>query len=227
MKQKKSGSARRIVCLVLAAVMLLGLVSSALIIMVNAASSSEIKKELSGLRNQQAELKKEREALQAKIKENQSKTQTLVDKKSDIDQQISMTQASINNLNEQVQQYSLLIANKQAELEASQAEEQRLNEQYKTRIRSMEETGNISYWAILFGANSFSDLLDKIDVIQEIAKADQLMLEKMKAVSERSHPSARSLSSRWQSLTRRVRSLTSRRRSLRRSAPRPTVCCWK
>ena len=95
-----------------------------------------------------------------------------------------MTQASIDNLNEQVQQYSLLIANKQADLEASQAEEQRLNTQYKTRIRSMEETGSISYWAILFGANSFSDLLDKIDVIQEIAKADQLMMDKMKAVSE-------------------------------------------
>ena len=185
MKQKKSGSGRRIVCLVLAAVMLLGLISSALIIMVNAASSSEIKKELTGLRNQQAELKKERDALQAKIKENQSKTQTLVDKKSDIDQQINMTLATVDNLNKQVQQYSLLIANKQAELEASQAEEQRLNEQYKTRIRSMEETGNISYWAILFGANSFSDLLDKIDVIQEIAKADQLMLDKMKAVSEK------------------------------------------
>ena len=166
MKQKKSGSGRRIVCLVLAAVMLLGLISSALIIMVNAASSSEIKKELTGLRNQQAELKKERDALQAKIKENQSKTQSLVDKKSDIDQQINMTLATVDNLNKQVQQYSLLIA-------------------YKTRIRSMEETGNISYWAILFGANSFSDLLDKIDVIQEIAKADQLMLDKMKAVSEK------------------------------------------
>lgn len=185
MKQKKSGSGRRVVCLVLAAVMLLGLVSSALIIMVNAASSAEIKKELNGLRNEQAELKKERDAIQAQIDENKSKTQTLVEKKADIDQQISITQASIDNLNEQVQQYSLLIANKQAELEASQAEEQRLNEQYKTRIRSMEETGSISYWAILFGANSFSDLLDKIDVIQEIAKADQLMLEKMQAVSEK------------------------------------------
>ena len=184
MKPKNSGSGRRIVCLVLVAVMLLGLISSALIIMVNAASSSEIKKELNGLRSQQAELKKEREALQAKIKENQSKTQTLVEKKSDIDQQISMTQASIDNLNEQVQQYRLLIATRQADLEASQAEEQRLNTQYKTRIRSMEETGSISYWAILFGANSFSDLLDKIDVIQEIAKADQQMLKKMKAVSE-------------------------------------------
>lgn len=184
MKQKKSGSGRRVVCLVLAAVMLLGLVSSALIIMVNAASSADIKKELNGLRNEQAELKKQRDALQAQINENKSKTQTLVEKKSDIDQQISVTQASIDNLNEQIQQYSLLIANKQSELEASQAEEQRLNEQYKTRIRSMEETGSISYWAILFGANSFSDLLDKIDVIQEIAKADQLMLEKMKAISE-------------------------------------------
>ena len=58
---------KKVVCLLLALVMLLGLVSSALIIMVNAASSSEIKKELTGLRSQQAELKKEREALQAKI----------------------------------------------------------------------------------------------------------------------------------------------------------------
>lgn len=32
--------------------------------------------------------------------------------------------------------------------------------------------GKISYWSILFGARSFSDLLDKIDMIQEIAKAD-------------------------------------------------------
>ncbi len=183
MKEKKRGAARRIVCLVLVGVMLLGLISSALIIMVNAASSSEIKKELTGLRNEQAELKKERDALQAKIDENKTKTQTLVEKKSDIDQQISITQASIDNLNEQVQQYSLLIADKQTDLEQSQAEEQRLNEQYKTRIRSMEETGNISYWAILFGASSFSDLLDKIDVIQEIAKADQLMLQKMAEIS--------------------------------------------
>ena len=60
MKPKNSGSGRRIVCLVLVAVMLLGLISSALIIMVNAASSSEIKKELNGLRSQQAELKKEK-----------------------------------------------------------------------------------------------------------------------------------------------------------------------
>ena len=183
MKPKNSGSGRRIVCLVLVAVMLLGLISSALIIMVNAASSSEIKKELNGLRSQQAELKKEREALQAKIKENQSKTQTLVEKKSDIDQQISMTQASISNLNEQVQQYSLLIAEKQKELEAAQEAEAQLQEQYRTRLRSMEETGSVSYWSILFQASSFSDLLDRVDMIREIAKSDQVILEQLAAAT--------------------------------------------
>ena len=86
MKQKKTGAMRRIVCVVLVAILVLGLFSSALILMANAATSAEIKKELSGLRDQQAELKKEREALQARINENKSKTQTLVDKKSDIDQ---------------------------------------------------------------------------------------------------------------------------------------------
>mgnify|MGYP000346880300 CR=1 FL=1 len=137
MKPKNSGSGRRIVCLVLVAVMLLGLISSALIIMVNAASSSEIKKELNGLRSQQAELKKEREALQAKIKENQSKTQTLVEKKSDIDQQISMTQVPSTTSTSRSSS-TVCSSPTSRPTSSSQAEEQRLNTQYKTRIRSME-----------------------------------------------------------------------------------------
>ena len=96
-----------------------------------------------------------------------------------------MSRQTIENLNAQIQQYSLLIADKQSELEDSLAEEAALNEQYKARLRTMEETGKISYWSILFGARSFSDLLDKIDMIQEIAKADQLMMEKLKAMSEK------------------------------------------
>ncbi|MBQ1264122.1 MAG: peptidoglycan DD-metalloendopeptidase family protein, partial [Oscillospiraceae bacterium] len=55
---------------------------------------------------------------------------------------------------------------------------------YRTRIRSMEETGTISYWSILFQANSFSDLLDRLDMIHEIAESDQLMLEKLAEATE-------------------------------------------
>ena len=175
----------RIVCVALAVIMLVSLVSTALIMLVNAASSKEIEKELVDLRAQQAELKKQSDALKAEINQNEAETQTLIEKKADIDKQMDMSRQTIENLNAQIQQYSLLIADKQSELEDSLAEEAALNEQYKARLRTMEETGKISYWSILFGARSFSDLLDKIDMIQEIAKADQLMMEKLKAMSEK------------------------------------------
>ncbi len=185
MNHNKRSSVRSIVCIILVVLLIGSLVSGALILMVHGATSKEIEAELSALRKEQSELKKQSDELKAQINENKSKTQTLVERKADIDRQIRLTTESITNLNEQIQQISLLIANKQTELEASEAEEARLNEQYKTRLRSMEETGRISYWAILFGAKSFSDLLDKVDAIREIAEADQLMLQKMAEVSAR------------------------------------------
>ena len=177
MNTGKRNTARKVLCLVLAVLILGSLVSGALIMTVGAASSKEIEKELVALREEQAELKKQSDALQTSINENQAKTQTLVEKKADIDQQMEMSRQTIENLNEQIQQYSLLIAQKQDELEQTEAEEARLNKQYKTRLRAMEETGKISYWSILFGASSFSDLLDKVNMINEIAESDQLILQ--------------------------------------------------
>ena len=51
----------RIISIVLAAVILLSLVSTALIVMVHAASSSEIKSKLADLRAKQAEIQKMQE----------------------------------------------------------------------------------------------------------------------------------------------------------------------
>ena len=114
---------KRIVCIALAVIMTLSLVSTALILMVDAASSKEIEKELVDLRAQQAELKKQSDALKAEINQNEAETQTLIEKKADIDKQMDMSRQTIENLNAQIQQYSLLIANKQSELEDSLAEE--------------------------------------------------------------------------------------------------------
>lgn len=180
MKQRKL---TRLVCIILAAVMLLSLVAYALTLVVGAASSKEILKELEALRAEQSEIKAKSDALEASIQQNQSKTQTLVQQKADLDQQMEITRITINNLHEQVQQYSLLIAEKQKELEAAQEAEAQLQEQYRTRLRSMEETGSVSYWSILFQASSFSDLLDRVDMIREIAKSDQVILEQLAAAT--------------------------------------------
>ena len=112
MKGKKN-SVRRLVCILLAVVLLGSLISGALIVMVNAASSKEIEQELIALREEQAKLKEQSNALEADIAENQQQTQTLVSKKADIDQQMELSRQTIENLNKQIQQYSLLIAQKQ------------------------------------------------------------------------------------------------------------------
>lgn len=174
----------RIISIVLAAVILLSLVSTALIVMVHAASSSEIKSKLADLRAKQAEIQKQSDELEKSIAENKDQTKTLVSQKAEIDQEMEMSRQKIENLNEQIQQLNLLIAEKQTELEASVAKEDALQKQYKARLRSMEETGSVSYWSILFRASSFSDLLDRVDMIREIAESDQLMLKQLSAATQ-------------------------------------------
>ena len=48
----------------------------------------------------------------------------------------------------------------------------------------MEENGNVSYWSILFKASSFSDLLDRIDMIREIASSDQEMMQQLQDIAK-------------------------------------------
>ena len=175
----------RTVCLILAAVLLLSLVSGALLMMANAASSAEIKKQLEALRNEQSDIQAHSKELEKSIQSNQQKTKSLVEQKADLDHQMELSRQAVNNLNEQIRQYSLLIANKQQELEASIADEEALMAQYRTRLRSIEETGSISYWSILFQASSFSDLLDRVDMIREVAESDRIMMDKLTAVTKK------------------------------------------
>lgn len=173
-----------IVAIVLAVLMVGGVFVSILPTSVSAASSSELKSKLNDLQSQADEIAAKAEELQDEIAANQSETQSIVEKKSNIDQQIELTRQQVENLNEQIQQYNLLIAAKQEELDQALADETALNEQYKLRLRAMEETGNVSYWSVLFNASSFTDLLDRIDMIHEISEADQLMLQQLKDVAD-------------------------------------------
>ena len=151
---------------------------------VSALSSSQLKSELEVLQDQADEIAAEAERLQDEIAENESETKSFVDRKVEIDRQISLTQRQLENLNSQIQQYNLLIAAKQEELEAAETQEESLNEQYKIRLRAMEENGGVSYWSVLFQASSFTDLLDRINMISEVAASDQAMLREIKAVAE-------------------------------------------
>ena len=165
---------------ILAAVMLLTLVLSVLPSAATAAtSSSEIRNQINELEKQQAELDKEMAEIQKQYQENANDMQDMVNQKNVIDQEIANLNAQIELINEQIAAFNLLIADKQDELDAAQEKLAGLNEQNKARIRAMEEEGELSYWAVLFKASSFADLLDRIAMIEEIAEADKRRLDEM------------------------------------------------
>lgn len=168
----------------LALVMLLSLVVSVLPMKASAKSSSEIQNEIDALQQKQSEIQTQMEQLQSQKEANQADTTDVVTEKNNIDQQIGLLHSKISNINEQIDAYNVLIADKQEELDEAQARLKTLNEKNKSRIRAMEEDGSLSYWSVLFKANSFADLLDRLNMIEEIAAADQRRIQEMNEAAE-------------------------------------------
>ena len=169
---------------IMALVMVLGLVASFIPTQASAASSSEIKKQIDALKEDKKAIQEEIQKLKGQINENQSEMEKMVQKKDLIDQEISLRYDEIANLNEQIAACSLLIADKQEELLEAEARFEELSDKNKERIRAMEEGGEINYWSVLFQANSFSDLLDRLNMVQEIAAADQRRLKELDAAAK-------------------------------------------
>ena len=181
MKRKKLIS---IVAAGLVFFLILTLILSLIPATVFAASSSEIQEELNSLESQAQEIQQAKNELAQQQASNASDTRDVVSRKKDIDQEIKLIHDEIDNLNAQIQTYNQLIAEKQKELDDAQARQTELNQQYRVRIRTMEESGKISYWSVLFRANSFTDLLDTINKISEIAAHDQAMLAELDQVAQ-------------------------------------------
>ena len=169
---------------IMALVMILGLVAG-FIPAAHAATSSELKVQLDALKEEKAQIDAQIQELKGQISENNDDMKALVAQKDLIDQEIFLLYQQEANINGQITTYSLLIADKQEQLVAAETNFAELTERNKDRIQAMEEEGEVSYWSVLFEANDFADLLDRFNMVQEIAAADKRRLEELdKAAKE-------------------------------------------
>lgn len=169
---------------ILAMAMVLGLAAGFFPTTAEAATSGELKAQLDTLKEQRAELDSQILALRDQISANSSEIEQKVAEKNVIDQEIFLMYQQITNINNQIATYSMLIADKQEELVAAETNYANLLADNKERIQAMEEEGSITYWSVLFQANSFSDLLDRVNMVQEIAAADKRRLDELNAAAQ-------------------------------------------
>lgn len=149
-----------------------------------AASSSELKAQLDALEKERDRIEAHLKELEGKLSDNLNEMEAIVARKDIIDQEIFTLYLKTANINEQIATYSALIADKQEELDRAQANLKALNEKNKERIRTMEEDGAVSYWSVLFEASSFSDFLDRLNMVEEIAASDARRLKEMGEAAE-------------------------------------------
>ena len=149
-----------------------------------AASSAEIQEEIDALEAKNAEIQKEINAIQSQYDANYSDMEDMVAQKNAIDQEMTLLNSKIETTNEQISAYSQLIADTQDELDAAQEELRALSEAHRERVRVMEEEGSLTYWEVIFEANSFTDLLDRINMMQEINASDRRRIEQMRIAAD-------------------------------------------
>ncbi len=147
-------------------------------------SSSEIRAQINALKQEKNAIQEQIKEVKEQYKQNEDEIADVVARKNVIDQEIGLLSAELININEQIAAFNVLIADKQDELDNAEARYVEMNENTKDRIRAMEEDGSLSYWEVLFKANSFSDLLDRMNMVEEIAASDQRRLKALGEAAE-------------------------------------------
>ncbi len=149
-----------------------------------AATSAEIQKQIDALKQENREIQAQINAIQGQYDANLNEMKDIVSRKESIDQQIALLNTKIETTNAEIAAYGQLIADSQDDLDEAEAQLLDLSQQHRQRVRAMEEKGNLTYWQVIFQANSFMDLLDRMNMVEEINASDRARIEQMRIAAD-------------------------------------------
>ena len=179
-RKKLKAALAGVLAFTMAATLMLGFLPSR----ADAASSGEIRKQINQLKKQRNDIQKDIDQVKKQYQQNEDELLDIVSRKNVIDQEIGLLHTEIININEQISAFNVMIADKQDELDHAEDRLTELEELNRARIRTMEEEGDVSYWEVVFKANSFSDLLDRLNMVEEIAASDKRRLQELADAAE-------------------------------------------
>ena len=155
---------RSVICVLLALIFIVSLMTALIPINASAASQSEINQ----LTQQRKELQAKQKEQQKTISNLRSKKASVVDQKAALDQENDLAQQEIEVVKQQITAYDQQIEDKGVELEEAKQEEEAQTVRFRGCVRHLEEYGQMSYIAILLEATSLSDLLARMDMVGEV-----------------------------------------------------------
>ena len=134
----------------------------------------------------------ERDRIRALKQSKQAEVERLMAEQADIraqkqalDERNTYTQDQINLTRQEIELYNGMIADKQLEVEAAQAEVDRQLAHYRTRVRAMEENGGYNVLDLVLNTTNLGELLTNLSDISDIMTADRELEEALIAARVR------------------------------------------
>ncbi|MBR3570004.1 MAG: peptidoglycan DD-metalloendopeptidase family protein [Oscillibacter sp.] len=131
--------------------------------------------EADGVQEQQA-------ALEAQISEYSYEIGRTLEQKAALDAQIAELEGEVARLEAQIADCQARIEETERQLGDARERETEKYEQFRQRVRAMEEEGRMNYWMILFRATSFVDFLTRLDFVTEIMESDRRVMDELRAL---------------------------------------------
>ena len=135
---------------------------------------NDLKKELDKIKGQKASTQQQKNLLD-------QRNAALTDEIGLLEQQIDITARSIA-ANEALEEQQTELFHKQVRAEEEQGTLS--SELFHKQVRAEEEQGTLSYWSVLFKATSFSDLISRIDFINEIARYNKKVIADLQEIRQ-------------------------------------------
>lgn len=157
------------ISITIAAVLIFGIVASLAIEFVYADTTQQ------KINTQQ---QKKNEA-QEKLDSNKAKRAKTLEEMERLEKESGDIQVQINSIDAQIAETDKRLNEEQAKLDAATEKAEAKYDLFKERFRVMCEQGDVSYIEMLLSSKSFSDFIDKAEIIKEISEHDKEIFDEM------------------------------------------------
>ena len=162
---------KRLLSVLLAAALMLPVLSTAAPVEASAVSQEE----LDQLKTERDALVRQRQEQQAVVNELKNQQASVLAVKQALDERNMYTQWQIQLTQQEIELYDGMIADKSIEVDEAKTLEAQQLDKYRTRVRAMEENGNASYVEYLLNASTLAEFLTAVDDIGEIMQSDRAL----------------------------------------------------
>ena len=180
-------SAKRTICVILTVILAFIFVGQSSSVRCDELTNESIQKKEAEI----SEAKKERDSLKGSLTDVKKIKKELENSKSNLDAYVTELDSNVTEIQLKIDDLEIRIANKEEEIVQKTAELDEAvrvqTEQYeamKKRIKFMYEQGDMMYMDMLFTANTFADMLNKAEYIEELSAYDRRKLDEYVAYTK-------------------------------------------